>query len=105
MDLADIIAGTPPLAVVRTPAPHDSAPKHVTGAAAYIDDIREPLGTLHVVPGYAPVASGRITALDLDAVLKATGVVAVLTAADIPGVNDVSPKELKDDPIITPERV
>jgi len=28
MDLADIIAGTTPLAVVRVPTPHDSAVKH-----------------------------------------------------------------------------
>ena len=50
------------LQVVRKSLPHDSAPRHVTGSAAYIDDIREPQGTLHIAPGYAPIASGRITA-------------------------------------------
>jgi xanthine dehydrogenase large subunit len=45
MDLADIISGTQQLAVVRLPTAHDSAVKHVTGAAVYIDDIREPIGT------------------------------------------------------------
>jgi xanthine dehydrogenase large subunit len=93
------------LAVVRKPLPHDSAERHVTGSAAYIDDIREPAGTLHVAPGYAPIAVGTITSLDLDAVRAAPGVVAVLTAADIPGANDVSPKLIGDDPALAEDRV
>ena len=79
---------------------HDSAELHVRGSAVYIDDMREPLGTLHVAPGYAPDgAKGRITRCDLDAVRRFPGVVAVLTAADIPGVNDCSPA-MGDDPIL-----
>jgi len=92
-------------AVVREPLVHDSAVTHVTGEAVYIDDIREPAETLHLAPGYAPIAAGRITNLDLEAVRKAPGVVAVLTARDIPGANDVSPKSIGDDPAITPERI
>ena len=102
MDLADIISGSQQLSVVRLPAAHDSAIKHVTGAAVYVDDMREPAGTLHVAPGYAPITAGRVTSLDLDPVLKAPGVITALAAEDIPGVNDVSPKEIGDDPIITP---
>ena len=45
---------------VRQPLPHDSASKHVQGAAHYIDDIREPEGTLHVAVGQSPKARGRI---------------------------------------------
>jgi xanthine dehydrogenase large subunit len=93
------------LAVVRKPLPHDSAERHVTGSAAYIDDIREPAGTLHIAPGYAPIAAGVITGLDLDDVRAAPGVVAVLTAADIPGANDVSPKSIGDDPALAVDRV
>ncbi len=71
---------------------HDSAARHVQGAAIYIDDMREPEGTLHVAPGYAAEgACGRIATLDLEAVRAAPGVVAVLTADDIPGINDCSP--------------
>lgn len=77
---------------------HDSAARQVSGAAVYIDDIREPEGTLHVAPGGAPVAHGRVKRLELDAVRKAPGVVRVLTAADIPGKNDCSPVK-GDDPI------
>ncbi len=79
---------------------HDSAELHVTGAATYIDDIREPDGTVHVVPGFAmDGAVGKIVALDLSPVRAAAGVLAVFTAADISGHNDCSPI-MGDDPIL-----
>ncbi len=78
---------------------HDSAELHVTGAATYIDDLREPQGMVHVAPGYAREgASGKIVECDLSAVRAFPGVLAVLAAKDIPGVNDCSPA-LGDDPI------
>jgi len=76
---------------VRQPLPHDSGFKHVQGSAQYVDDIREPEGTLHVAIGQSPKARGRLLSLDVSAVRAVPGVVAVLTAADIPGKNDVSP--------------
>ena len=103
--MADLPAAKETLAVVRQPFPHDSAVKHVSGSALYIDDEREPAGTLHVAPGYAPIAVGRVTGLDLEPVKAAPGVVAVLTAKDIPGTNDASPKAVGDEPILVPERV
>jgi xanthine dehydrogenase large subunit len=79
---------------------HDSAELHVQGNAVYIDDMREPEGTVHVAPGYAKQgARGKITKLDLSAVKNALGVIAVLTAKDIPAKNDCSPT-LGDDPIL-----
>ena len=87
-----------PLRHVRQALPHDSGIKHVQGTAHYIDDIREPDGTLHVAIGQSPIARGRLLSLDLDAVRALPGVVAVLTAADIPGKNDVSPA-FGDDPL------
>jgi xanthine dehydrogenase large subunit len=92
------------LRVVGVPARHDSAVRHVTGSAAYVDDLPEPAGTLHVAPGGAPATRGRITRVDLDAVRAAPGVVAVLTAATIPGRNDVSPL-MGDDPMFADGRV
>jgi xanthine dehydrogenase large subunit len=92
-------------AVVHKAVPHDSAVKHVTGRAAYIDDVPEPAGTLHAVPAGAPIARGRIVSLDLSAVRATSGVVAVLTAADIPGKNDCSPVDFDVDPVIAGERV
>ena len=91
--------------VVRHPAAHDSAIKHVTGQATYIDDIRAPAGTLHLAPGYAPLACGRVTNMDLEPVRNAPGVVTVLVAADIPGKNDISPKGIGDDPLIARDQV
>ncbi len=73
------------------PLPHDAALRHVTGEARYVDDIPVPQGTLHLAFGLSEIAAGRWTELDLDAVRAAPGVVAVLTAADLPGHNDVSP--------------
>ncbi len=78
---------------------HDSAERHVRGTAAYIDDLPEPAGTVHVAPGGAPVARGAIRSVDLDLVRAAPGVVAVLTATDIPGANDCSPA-FGGDPIL-----
>ena len=84
---------------------HDSARGHVQGTARFIDDVPEPAALVHVAPGHAPhAARGRITALDLDAVRAAPGVVAVLTAADIPGKNDCSPV-FGDDPILADGRI
>lgn len=78
--------------------PHESAELHVSGEATYTDDIREARGTLHAALGLSPRAHARITKLDLDPVRAAPGVVAVLTAADIPGENDCGPV-IHDDPI------
>jgi len=83
----------------HSPIIHDSAEKHVTGRADYTDDLMEPVGTLHAYLGLSTVAHGRITAMDLDAARNAPGVHLVLTADDIPGVNDISPNGLHDDPV------
>ena len=88
-----------PFAHIGKAIAHDSAELHVSGAATYIDDISEIEGTLHVAPGFAKDgAKGKIILLSLDAVKVAQGVVAVLTAKDIPGKNDCSPVA-GDDPI------
>ena len=84
---------------------HDSAARHVAGTALYIDDMREPEGTLHLAPGYAREgARGKIRKLDLAAVRAFPGVVAVLTAGDIPGKNDCSPS-LGDDPVLAEKEI
>jgi xanthine dehydrogenase large subunit len=84
---------------VHTDRIHDSAAKHVTGQADYTDDIVEPQGTLHAYLGLSDVAHANLRGLDLSAVLAAPGVIGVLTAADIPGANDLSPTGLNDEPV------
>ncbi|MEL6795132.1 MAG: xanthine dehydrogenase molybdopterin binding subunit, partial [Pseudomonadota bacterium] len=86
-------------AVTHQSIAHDSAEKHVTGRAEYADDIAEPAGALHAALGLSTCVHGAIRAMDLNAVEASPGVVAVLTANDIPGANDVSPTGLNDDPI------
>ncbi len=89
----------PDTAFVNIPRAHDSAALHVTGRAEYTDDIPEPAGTLHACLGLAERAHARIASLDLGAVRAAPGVVAVLTAEDVPGENDVSPTGRNDEPV------
>jgi len=85
--------------VIGAEVPHDSAALHASGEARYTDDLPEPRGTLHAAFGTSPVAHGAIARLDLDRVRAAPGVVDVITARDIPGVNDVGPIQ-SDDPIL-----
>src|SRR5579863_4239765 len=82
--------------------PHDSGPKHVAGKAEYIDDIVEPVGTVHAYLGLSERAHAKVLDIDLDAVRQAPGVIGVLTAADIAGVNDVSPSHQHDEPVFAP---
>ncbi len=88
-----------PRAGAGAAVPHESAALHVTGAAAYTDDLPEPRGTLYAALGVSPVAHGHLRALDLAAVRAAPGVVDVIVAADLPGANDVGPI-VHDDPIL-----
>ncbi|MDZ7857582.1 xanthine dehydrogenase molybdopterin binding subunit [Sphaerotilus sp.] len=92
------------MSTVGTSRPHESAHLHVAGAAPYIDDIAEVAGTLHAALGLSPLAHGRLLALDLDRVRAMPGVVAVLSAADIPGTNDCGPI-VHDDPILARDTV
>jgi xanthine dehydrogenase small subunit len=71
--------------------PHDSAEKHVSGKAAYIDDQPASAGMLYACIGLSDHAHARIISLDLEAVRQAHGVVEVLTADDIPGMNEIGP--------------
>ena len=84
---------------VGTSRAHESAHLHVAGTATYIDDIPELAGTLHCALGLSPVASGKLTAMALEAIRALPGVVAVLSAADIPGPNDCG-SIVHDDPIL-----
>lgn len=70
---------------------HESAIKHVTGRADYIDDLPSPARTLHVMVGQSPVAHGRVTRMDLEKVKAYPGVVDVISLADVPGHTDIGP--------------
>jgi len=90
---------TAPWAEVGQPRIHESAILHVLGEATYTDDVPELRGTLHAALGLSQKAHAKVNAINLDAVKQSTGVVAVYTAADIPGLNDCGPI-IHDDPIL-----
>ncbi|MBT9459120.1 MAG: xanthine dehydrogenase molybdopterin binding subunit [Burkholderiaceae bacterium] len=71
--------------------PHESAHLHVSGEATYTDDIAELQGTLHAALGLSPIAHGRLLGIDIEGLRALPGVVAVLTATDIPGSNHCGP--------------
>jgi xanthine dehydrogenase large subunit len=77
---------------------------HVTGRARYTGDLPEPPGLLHGWPVMASHARARIVALDSDAARTTPGVVAVLTARDVPGENEVGPVR-RDEPLFPAEVV
>jgi len=88
----------------RNAPAHDSSIRHVTGEALYIDDLPEPKHLLHLYIAQSPLAHARIKSINLGPVRDFPGVVAVLSAEDIPGVNDVSPS-VGDDPLFAVDEV
>ncbi|MBI3346647.1 MAG: xanthine dehydrogenase molybdopterin binding subunit [Burkholderiales bacterium] len=90
--------------VVGKSLPHESAHLHVSGAAPYIDDLPEPTGTLHAALGLSPIAHGKLLGIDLARIRQMPGVVAVLSAADIPAENNCGPL-LHDDPILAADEL
>ena len=91
-------------AAVGRPLPHDSAHLHVSGRAAYTDDLPEPRDLLHIAVGMSSKAHAKIKSIDLTRVSSAPGVIATCVAADIRGKNNYGPL-VADDPILTPDIV
>ena len=75
---------------------HESAVKHVSGEALYIDDKACLAGTLHLAPRLSEHARARIVSIDVSGCYAVAGVVRVITARDVPGVNDIGPLEAGD---------
>ena len=101
-DVHGPLADRPGKPVVGLEVPHESAVLHVTGNALYTQDLvgRTP-GTLHAWPVQAPHAHALVTALRTGAADKVPGVVKVLTADDVPGLNDAG--EHHDEPLFPAE--
>jgi len=74
-------SGTSPL--------HISGIGHVTGRSQFVDDMPKPRGILSVSMLTSPLASGKILELDVSAARAMKGVLAVITAKEIPGVNQI----------------
>ena len=100
---ADATAGQEGGPSIRNDVAHESAHAHVTGEALYTDDLlaRYP-GLLHAWPILAPHAHARVDSLDLAPALDQRGVVATLSAADVPGEGD-SGANRHDEPLFPTE--
>ena len=68
---------------------HESAVGHVTGGALYVDDVAQRRDMLDAWPVTSPHARAKVVSVDVSRALASPGVVRVLTAADVPGMNDV----------------
>jgi xanthine dehydrogenase large subunit len=96
------LADRPSGSKVGLELPHEAANLHVTGAALYTDDlIMRTSGVLHAWPVQAPHARALITDLRVKPAYDVDGVVRVLTAEDVPGVNDAGIKH--DEPLFPSE--
>ena len=84
---------------LHQPAQHESGYRHATGEAVYVDDMPAPRGMLVAQVLGSPVPLGRIIRCDVRRARQVDGVAAVLTAADIPGVNDIAPLA-HDEPLL-----
>jgi xanthine dehydrogenase molybdopterin binding subunit/xanthine dehydrogenase small subunit len=84
--------------------PHESAAGHVTGGARYVYDTALGRPMLELWAIRSQVAHGTIRRLDLSAVNSSPGVLAVLTAEDIPGVNNSGPVR-HDEPLLVEHEV
>jgi xanthine dehydrogenase large subunit len=84
--------------------PHDSAWGHVTGTAAYIDDLPKLDGELSVDFVGAPIACGRILSIDTSSARKIPGVVGVYTCQDLPGHNHFGPI-FRDEPFLVDSEI
>ncbi len=82
------LADRPENPVVGLRAAHESAALHVTGAAMYTDDVAEhTAGVLTAWPVQSTNAHAKVT-IDVSGAYEVPGVVRVLTADDVPGLND-----------------
>jgi xanthine dehydrogenase large subunit len=78
--------------------------RHVRGESQYLDDVPTQRGTLYAAVFESPLAHGQLLGLDLKAALAAPGVVRIITAADIPGHNQIG-GIVPDEPLLAEGQV
>ncbi len=83
---------------------HIDSALHTRGESRYVDDVPPPDDMLHAAVFGSPYAHGRIGGLDLSPARQVPGVVAVLTADDIPGENQIGPI-IRDEPLLAEDEV
>lgn len=83
---------------------HDSADKHVSGEAVYIDDRLEFPNQLHVYARMSDRAHARIISIDTSPCYAFDGVRIAITHEDIPGLKDIGPL-MPGDPLLAIDKV
>ncbi len=68
---------------------HSDPELHVRGLSRYIDDVPAPANTLFCAVRYSDKAAGHILKIDTAAAATIPGVVRIISAADIPGENQI----------------
>lgn len=81
--------------------PHESAVGHVSGKAIYTDDQRLPSGMLYLWPVLSPYTKAKILKIETENLNNIPGFVTLLTAEDIPGINNTG--TIKHDEILLPQ--
>ncbi|WP_278412117.1 xanthine dehydrogenase molybdopterin binding subunit [Stutzerimonas kunmingensis] len=83
---------------------HDSAPKHVSGEAVYVDDRLEFPNQLHIYARMSDRAHARIIRIDTAPCYEVPGVAIAITAQDVPGQLDIG-AVLPGDPLLADSKV
>lgn len=83
---------------------HDSAPKHVTGEAVYVDDRLEFPNQLHVYARMSDRAHARIVSIDTSPCYNVPGVAIAITSKDVPGQLDIG-AVMPGDPLLADGKV
>lgn len=84
--------------IIGQPVPRKDARGKLRGEARYVDDLSLP-GMIYGKVLRSPHPHARIRSVDVSRALKHPGVIAVLTARDIPGANSIG-AIIKDQPIL-----
>ncbi|MDD2632293.1 MAG: xanthine dehydrogenase molybdopterin binding subunit [Bacteroidales bacterium] len=87
-----------------TPQPHHSALQHVTGRSVFVNDMGFGDQLLFGRVVFSQQAHANIRSICTQQARAAEGVVAVLTAADIPGLNQMGPV-VPDEPCLATDQV
>ena len=83
---------------------HESADKHVSGEAVYVDDRLEFPNQLHVYARQSDRAHARIVSIDTRPCYKFPGVAIAITKDDVPGQLDIGPV-VAGDPLLADGKV
>ena len=93
-----------PTSPLGQPAVHDSALRHTTGEALYVDDIPVAGGCLHGMIVASPHAHAKILSRDATAARAMPGVREVLFVEDVPGDNMIG-AIIHDEPLFATDQV